>query len=306
VPVAGPAIEAVRVAAEAKGIRIELSTDAEGALVEGDPDRLQQVLWNLLSNAVKFTPRGGRIEVRIGRVRDSLQVRVSDTGQGISPDFLPHVFERFRQQDATSRRLQGGLGLGLAIVKELVELHGGTVHAESPGEGRGTTITVALPLSTSLTGPRGGDAAAPEASGSEMAWTVSDREALAGVRLLVVEDDADSREMLVLVFERSGAVVTAVASAAEATEAMRRAPPDLLVCDIGLPGDDGLEFIRRVRALEAEKGGRIPALALTAYASLEHREQALAAGFDRQVSKPVVPEELVAQVALLAGPPSGP
>jgi CheY-like chemotaxis protein len=165
---------------------------------------------------------------------------------------------------------------------------------------------VALPLSTSLSGPGGGAGAALEESGSETAWTVSDREALAGVRLLVVEDDADSREMLVLVFERSGAVVTAVASAAEATEAMRRATPDLLVCDIGLAGMDGHELIREVRALEAEEGGRIPALALTAYASPAHREQALAAGFDRQVSKPVVPEELVAQVALLAGPRGGP
>ena len=306
VPVAGAAIEAVRSAAEAKGIRLELSTDAEAALVHGDPDRLQQVLWNVLSNAVKFTPRGGRVEVWIGRVGDSLHIRVSDTGQGISRDFLPHVFERFRQQDGTSRRLHGGLGLGLAIVKELVELHGGTVHADSPGEGQGATITVALPLPTSSTEPRDPDPVAPGGSRPERAWTVSDREALKGVRLLVVEDDADSREMLVMVFERSGAIVTAAASAAEATEAMRRATPDLLVCDIGLPGEDGLELIRKVRALEAEKGSRIPALALTAYAGPAHRERALAAGFDRQVSKPVVPADLVAQAALLAGPRGGP
>jgi two-component system CheB/CheR fusion protein len=306
VPVAGAAIEAVRSAAEAKGIRVELSTDAEAALVHGDPDRLQQVLWNVLSNAVKFTPRGGRVEVWIGRVGDSLHIRVSDTGQGISRDFLPHVFERFRQQDGTSRRLQGGLGLGLAIVKELVGLHGGTVHADSPGEGQGATITVALPLAASSTVPRDGGPVAPGGSRPEKAWTVSDPEALKGVRLLVVEDDADSREMLVLVFERSGALVTAAASAGEATEAMRRATPDLLVCDIGLPGEDGLELIRKVRALEAEKGGRIPALALTAYAGPAHRERALAAGFDKQVSKPVVPAELVAQAALLAGPRGGP
>ena len=273
VPVAGAAIEAVRSAAEAKGIRIELSTDAEAALVHGDPDRLQQVLWNLLSNAVKFTPRGGRVEVWIGRVGDSLHIRVSDTGQGISRDFLRHVFERFRQQDGTSRRLQGGLGLGLAIVKELVELHGGTVHAESPGEGQGATITVALPLPTSSTEPRDADPVAPGESRPARAWTVSDREALKGVRLLVVEDEADSREMLVMVFERSGATVTAAASAGEAMEAMRRATPDLLVCDIGLPGEDGYELIRKVRALEAEEGGRIPALALTAYAGPAHRRE---------------------------------
>ena len=305
-PVAGAAIEAVRSAAEAKGIRLELSTDAEAALVRGDPDRLQQVLWNVLSNAVKFTPRGGRVEVWIGRVGDSLHIRVSDTGQGISRDFLPHVFERFRQQDGTSRRRHGGLGLGLAIVKELVELHGGTIHADSPGDGQGATITVALPLPASSTRSKDGDPVAPEGSRPERTWTVSDREALEGVRLLVVEDDADTREMLVMVFERSGAMVTAAASAGEATEAMRRAIPDLLVCDIGLPGEDGLELIRKVRALEAEKGGRIPALALTAYAGPVHREKALAAGFDKQVSKPVVPAELVAQAALLAGPRGGP
>ena len=301
VPVAGAAIEAARSAAEAKGIHLDLSTDVEAALVHGDPDRLQQVLWNVLSNAVKFTPRGGRVEVRVGRVGDSLQIRVSDTGQGIAPDFLPHVFERFRQQDGSSRRRHGGLGLGLAIVKELVELHGGTVHADSPGEGQGATITVALPLPTSSPETTGGAPVALERPRPGTVWTVSDQKALDGVRLLVVEDDADSREMLVAVFERSGAVVTTAASAAEATEALRRATPDLLVCDIGLPGEDGLELIRKVRALESEKGRRIPALALTAYAGPAHRERALAAGFDRQVSKPVVPAELVGQVALLAG-----
>ena len=187
---------------------------------------------------------------------------MSDNGQGISPDFLPHVFERFRQQDATSRRLEGGLGLGLAIVKELVELHGGTVHAESPGEGQGATITVALPLPTSSSDARPGSPVTPERTRLERAWTVNDREALKGVRLLVVEDDADSREMLLLVFERSGATVTAAASAAEAAEAVRRATPDLLVCDIGLPGEDGLGLIRRLRAREWKQGGRMPALAL--------------------------------------------
>jgi two-component system, chemotaxis family, CheB/CheR fusion protein len=301
VPVAAAAIEAAHSAAEAKGIRLDLSTDVEAALVLGDPDRLQQVLWNVLSNAVKFTPRGGRVEVRVARVGDSLQIRVSDTGQGIAPDFLPHVFERFRQQDGSSRRRHGGLGLGLAIVKELVELHGGTVHADSAGEGQGATISVALPLSGSSAEATGGAPAALESSGPGTVWTVSDREALDGVRLLVVEDDPDSREMLVAVFERSGAFVTTAASAAEATEALRRATPDLLVCDIGLPDEDGLELIRRVRALESEKGRRIPALALTAYAGPAHRERALSAGFDKQVSKPVVPAELVGQVALLTG-----
>jgi CheY-like chemotaxis protein len=226
---------------------------------------------------------------------------VSDNGKGISPDFLPHVFERFRQQDGTSQRMQGGLGLGLAIVKELVELHGGTVRADSPGEGQGATLAVALPIPGSLMEPGDRDPAAPEPSRAGRAWTDSDRTALQGVRLLVVEDDPDSRDMLVTVFEQGGARVSAVASAEEALEVFERAAPDVLVSDIGLPGEDGHELIRKVRALEAEKGGRIPALAVTAYAGPEARAKALAAGFDLQVSKPVVPTELVAQAALLAG-----
>jgi two-component system, chemotaxis family, CheB/CheR fusion protein len=305
-PVANAAIEAVHSAAEAKGIRLELGTDAKAAMVYGDPDRLQQILWNLLSNAVKFTPGGGCVEVWIGRVDTSMHIRVSDSGQGISSDFLPHVFERFRQEDGTSRRMQGGLGLGMTIVKELVELHGGTVRADSPGEGQGATFTVALPIPTSLRKPKDSDPEAPEPSRPEMAWTESDRTALKGVRVLVVEDDPDSREMLVMVFEQRGARVSAVASAEEAMEALQRATPDILVSDIGLPGEDGHELIRKVRALEAEKGGRIPALALSAYAGPEAREKALAAGFDLQVSKPVELAELVAQAALLAGLRGGP
>jgi two-component system CheB/CheR fusion protein len=304
VPVAGSAIEAVRAAADAKGIRLELATDAKSALVHGDPDRLQQVLWNLLSNAVKFTARGGRVEVWIGRVDASVHIRVRDTGQGISRDFLPHVFERFRQQDGTPRRMQGGLGLGLAIVKELVELHGGTVHAESAGEGQGATFAVALPLATLLAETRDDDPDAPRGSGPP-ARTASDQESLEGVRLLVVEDDADSREMLVTVFARAGATVSAAASAGEAMEVLRRASADVLVCDVGLPGEDGHEFIRNVRSLESEKGGRMPALALTAYAGPTDGGRALAAGFDGHVSKPALPAELVAQVARLVGPRGG-
>ena len=301
VPVAEAAIEAIRPGAAAKEIRLELVTDAKAAMVYGDRDRLQQVIWNLLSNAVKFTPRGGRVEVLIARVATSLHIRVSDTGQGISRDFLPHVFERFRQQDGTSQRMQGGLGLGMAIVKELVELHGGTVHADSPGEGQGATFAVELPIPASRLERGDRDPEAPEPSRPETDSTESDRTALEGLRLLVVEDDPDSREMLVMVFERGGAMVSAAASAEEAMEALQQATPDVLVSDIGLPGKDGHELIRKVRAREAEEGGRIPALALTAYAGREARGRALAAGFDLQVSKPVVPAELVAQVALLAG-----
>jgi CheY-like chemotaxis protein len=212
------------------------------------------------------------------------------------------VFERFRQQDSSSRRRHGGLGLGLAIAKELVELHGGTVHADSPGEGQGATLTVALPVPTLLVEPKQSDAEAPGLSRQQTAKAESDPTALKGTRLLVVEDDPDSREMLVTVFAQCGAIVSAAASAEEAAEAIQQATPDVLVCDIGLPGEDGYELLRWIRALEAEKGGRIPALALTAYAGLDARGKALAAGFDGHVSKPVVPADLVAQVALLAGP----
>jgi len=302
--VAGAAIEAVRSATEAKEIRLELVTESPTAMVLGDPDRLQQVIWNLLSNAVKFTPRGGRVELWIGRVGTNLDLRVSDTGQGIPGDFLPHVFERFRQAEGSRTRTQGGLGLGLSIVKELVARHGGTVKADSPGEGQGTSVTVSLPIPTLLLEPKDSEAGGPsEPSRPE---TVDlDRTMLEGVRLLVVEDDADGREMLVAAFEQCGAKVRAAASAGDGMEALQRALPDVLVCDIGLPGEDGHQFIRKVRALEAERGGRIPALALTAYSGPEDRGKALAAGFDLYVPKPAAVAELVAKVAALAGPHGG-
>ena len=299
VPVAEAAIVAVRSAAEAKGIRLELATEAKAAMVRGDPDRLQQVLWNLLSNAVKFTPRGGRVEAWIGRAGNDLHVRVSDTGQGISRDFLPQAFERFRQAEGTARRTQRGLGLGLAIVKELVELHGGTVQAESPGEGQGATFTVALPIPPLLTEPTDAEAAR-ESSTPEMPAEM-DPAMLEGVRVLVVEDDADHREMLLVTFEQCGAKVSAAVSAGEAMDALQGATPDVIVCDIGLPGEDGYAFIRKVRSLEVERGGRMPALALTAYGGPEDRKKALAAGFDMHVPKPAAPAELLARVALLAG-----
>ena len=305
--VAGAAIEAVRSAIEAKDIQFVLVTESPTAMVLGDSDRLQQVLWNILSNAVKFTPRGGGVEVWIGRVGTYLHVRVSDTGQGISRDFLAHVFERFSQAEGRPRRKQGGLGLGLSIVKELVELHGGTVQVDSPGEGQGTSVTVSLPIPPLLpVEPKDREGAAPtEPSRPETAWTEPGRTMLEGVRLLVVEDEADSRAMLVAAFEHYGAKVSAVASAREGIEALQRAAPDVLICDIGLPGEDGHEFIRMVRALEADSGGRIPALALTAYAGPGDDRMALAAGFDLHVPKPAEPAELVAKVAALAGPRGG-
>jgi hypothetical protein len=210
-------------------------------MVLGDSDRLQQVVWNLVSNAVKFTPRGGSVEVWIGRVGTGLHLRVSDTGHGITRDFLPHVFERFRQGASAPSRRQGGLGLGLSIVKQLVELHGGTVEADSPGENKGATFVVAFPippLLMSLTDTEQAEVLI-EPTASEKAWTALDRTMLEGIRLLVVEDEADSREMLATAFAHCGAHVSTAASASEAMEVLERATPDVLVCDVGLPGEDG-------------------------------------------------------------------
>jgi CheY-like chemotaxis protein len=301
--VAEAAVEAARTAAAAKEIRLQVVAESPPAMVVGDSDRLQQVVWNLVSNAVKFTPRGGRVEVWIGRVGTGLHLRVSDTGHGIARDFLPHVFERFRQGASAPSRSQGGLGLGLSIVKQLVDLHGGTVEADSPGEGKGATFTVALPIPPLLLSLTDSEQAEVliEPTAVDEAWTKLDRTMLEGVLLLVVEDEADSREMLATAFEQCGAQVSAVASAGEAMEVLKRATPDVLVCDVGLPGEDGLALIRQVRALEAERGGRIPALALTAYGGPEDRQKALVAGFDTHVPKPAAPAELVAKVTVLAG-----
>jgi two-component system CheB/CheR fusion protein len=295
------AIEAVGAAAGAKGIKVELAVESRPAMVHADPERLQQILWNLLSNAVKFTPSGGRVEVSIGRVGANLQVRVTDTGRGLSPDFLPHVFERFRQADGSPRRREGGLGLGLAIVKELVELQGGTVLATSPGLDQGATFQVVLPVPALLMAQKDaepatlGEAPRPEPT-SGLGPTI-----LEGMRVLVVEDELDGREMLVSLFEGHGAKATGVASATEAMEANQRTTPDVLVCYIGLPGEDGHELMRRIRALEVPGGGRLPALALTAYAAIGDRQKALSAGFDLHLPKPASPAELVAKAALLGG-----
>jgi signal transduction histidine kinase/CheY-like chemotaxis protein len=302
--VAEAAVEAARSMAAAKEIRLALARQSPMPMVLSDPDRLQQVAWNLVSNAVKFTPRGGRVEVWVGRVDASLHLRVSDTGQGITRDFLPQVFERFRQGAGGPGRSQGGgLGLGLAIVKLMVELHGGTVEADSAGEGQGATFTVALPIPPLLLplADAGQAEAAVESTAAEKAGTQLHRNVLEGIRLLVVEDEADSREMLVAAFEQCGAQVSVAASAGEAMEVLQRVTPGAIVCDIVVPGVDGHELIRKVRAVEAEGGGRIPALALTAHGGPEDREKALAAGFDTYVAKPAAPAELVAKVALLAG-----
>jgi len=285
------AIVAVRPAAQAKGIRLESIHRGAARRVWGDGGRLQQVVWNLLSNAIKFTPEGGGVESRVGLADGRAEIVVSDTGRGIRPDFLPFVFERFRQADSATTRTHGGLGIGLAIVRQLVELHGGTVRAESPGEGQGATFTVSLPIPTfELDGAEG-----HEAPGSV------DGPSLEGLRVLVVDDEADARESLTAVLEQCGAVVTAVASAREALGALAHQRPDILVSDIGMPEEDGYALIEKVRVLDARHGGRIPAVALTAYAAPEDRQRALDAGYELHVPKPVTPEELVTAVANLSG-----
>jgi two-component system CheB/CheR fusion protein len=303
VTIAEAAVESLRAAAQAKDIALELWRDPRAAIVLGDPDRLQQVLWNLLSNAVKFTPRGGRVQLWTGRVGNSIHVRVTDTGQGIRQDFLPYVFERFRQAESSARRSQPGLGLGLAIVRQLVELHGGTVEAQSAGEGRGSTFTIILPIPALLMQPAEEveEAASLDVAGPVEPAPDPERTLLSGLTVLVVEDDADSRESLVRVLEQYGAHVTGAASARHAMQALQVAVPDVLVSDIGMAGEDGYDLIRQVRKLPANRGRELPALAVTAYGEEGDRLKAIAAGFQAHVAKPVAPRQLVIEVGRLAG-----
>jgi PAS domain S-box-containing protein len=293
------AVDGLRPAAEAKEIRLQLQLDSPAGQVSGDPDRLQQVAWNLVSNAIKFTPRGGRVLVRLERIESHIEVTVSDTGVGIAPEFLPHVFDRFRQADATTTRAFGGLGLGLAIVRQLVELHGGTVRVDSEGEGLGATFTVSLPLMVARSA-----VSAPE-SAQQPEFKPAEFECppvLNGLRVLVVDDDADTCELLQVILEGCGAQVKTASSAAAALEAVAEEVFDVLISDIGLPDEDGYSLIAKVRALGKERGGKVPAAAaLTAYAGEEARIRVLQSGFQIHVPKPVSPSELVAVVANLAG-----
>ncbi len=288
------AVEAARPAAEAKGIRLVQLLDPWAGPVAGDPDRLQQVVWNLLSNAVKFTPKNGRVEVRLERVNSHLEITVADDGIGISAELLPFVFERFWQSSGATTRAHGGLGLGLAIVRHLVELHGGTVAVKSPGEGQGTTFLVRLPQSIAHLPD---DRVHPRAKDGSAEAEPTD---LRGVRVLVVDDEADSRETLRHILEHCHAEVLTVGSTAEAMAELSRFLPSVLLSDIGMPGEDGYGLIARVRALPPDQGGQIPAAALTAFARAEDRRRVLLAGFDMHVSKPVEIHELCAVVANLA------
>jgi PAS domain S-box-containing protein len=311
VEVIADAIEVVQPSADNKNIQLECVLDTPVELIRGDSDRLQQVVWNLLCNAIKFTPNGGRVEVRLSVVSDSeqqatdnyAQIQVSDTGKGISPDFLPYVFERFRQADSTSTRSNKGLGLGLAIARHLVELHGGTIQAESAGIGQGATFTVMLPL---LAIPSAKEAQTSNSNQMQVPMVGEDTAALEnpprldGLQVLVVDDEADVREWISTVLTESGAQVIAVGSVGEALAALEQLRPDVLVSDIGMPDEDGYTFIRKVRELGSEMGGRIPAVALTGYAREEDYRQAKAAGFQLHIAKPIKAAELVAVVKSLA------
>jgi PAS domain S-box-containing protein len=293
------ALDTVRPAADAKGIRVIPVLDGHAGGVSGDAGRLQQVFWNLLFNAIKFTPRGGRVQVVLQRAGPHVEVSITDTGEGISPEFLPHVFDRFRQSDASTTRRHGGLGLGLALVKQLVELHGGRVRATSPGPGKGATFVVELPVAA-VNPPRPAPESGPPTHAGGAPAPAGPCASLRGVRVLVVEDEPDARALLRRVLRDCDADVTTAASAAEALELLRESRPHVLVSDIGMPGEDGYELIRKLREM-GNGFAELPAVALTAYARSEDRERALRAGFQVHVPKPVEPAELVTTVANLAG-----
>ena len=283
------ALDSVRPAMQAKRLRVEVLADPDPELVAADPDRLQQVVWNLLSNAVKFTPEGGRISIAARRREDRVELTVADTGTGIRSDFLPHVFDRFSQQDGRMTRHHGGMGLGLAIVRHLTEMHGGSVHVASI-EGQGATFAVCIPMVCALDAP----SEAPLASGP--------RAQLNGLRILLVDDDADAREVVTTMLTDQGAVVEVATSAAQGYESLRCGVPDVLMCDIGMPEEDGLAFMRRLRKHPDVRIAALPALAVTAYARSKDRQDALDAGFDAHLAKPLRSAELVAVVARLARP----
>jgi len=305
-------IETVTLAAQAKEIDLQFSKVDHGQsqhnesqfLISGDSDRLQQIMWNLLSNAIKFTPQGGKVEIRLSRtvgyIPESIsyaQIQIIDTGVGIQREFLPFVFDRFRQADSSSTRAHGGLGLGLAIVRHLVELHGGTVDVDSPGEGQGTTFTVKLPLLV----PNKQTTSEPVSLPTANFDVVPSSPSLAGVRVLVVDDEADTREYMTTVLQQCHAEVQAVGSVPEALQVISQWQPDVLVSDIGMPGEDGYSLIRQLRSQPPEQGGKIPAAALTAYARAEDRMRAIQEGFQLHLPKPIEPAELATVVASLVG-----
>ncbi len=289
-------VQTARPDAENKGVRLDVELDPESGLVLADPGRLEQVVWNLLSNAIKFTPSGGRVQVRLRRVDALVELEVRDTGKGIAPEFLPHIFEPFQQAAGSSTKARAGLGLGLAIARHLVELHGGRIEAESPGPGKGACFRVLLPARIEpVVLERPTPTAAPPQSSA-----LPD---LSGIHVLAVDDDADARDLLRAVLEGSSARVTTAESAPDAMRRLEHDVPDVLLSDIAMPGEDGYQLLRKVRALPADRGGCVPAAALTAFARATDRSRALRTGFDVHLSKPIDPAELVQVVARLAREP---
>jgi CheY-like chemotaxis protein len=296
------ALDAVRPASVAKAIVIQTVLEPGVGPVAGDPGRLQQVVWNLLMNAIKFTPKGGLVQLRLQQVESQVQLLVSDTGQGIAPEMLPHVFERFRQADSSSTRTHGGLGLGLALVKHIVELHGGTVVAQSPGKGQGATFIVTLPVAAEDFTVESAPRIPSSVRGPELCNIVR----LDGLHVLLADDDGDALALAEAILTDAGAHVRTCLSAGSALDMLRQWRPDVLVSDIEMPGEDGHALIRKVRGLAAEEGGNTPAIALTAYGRPQDRLRSLAVGFDMHVPKPVDPGELtaiIAGVARHAAPP---
>ena len=293
------AIDSVQLAVDSKNLQLEVTLDPSARHTLGDSSRLQQIVWNLLANAIKFTPSGGRIEVKVEHAGDDLQIRVSDTGQGISPGFLPFIFDRFRQADGTITRAHGGLGLGLAIVRHLVELHGGTIRGDSAGERKGSTFTIRLPLAPS---PQGGKRQTKSArtSQSKDKSKFSSVPSLNDVRVLLVDDNLDTLQILGVMLSDSKATVQTAASVSEALEMLEWFEPDVLVSDLAMPGEDGYSLISKIRALETKSGKEIPAVALTSHVRVEDRARALSAGFNMFVPKPVELTELVTTIANLA------
>ena len=294
------AVETVQPAAFAKEIRVRAMLDSVDAPINGDPNRLQQVFWNLLSNAVKFTPKGGKVDVALERVNSHLKVTVTDNGEGIDPAFLPHVFDRFRQADATASRAHGGLGLGLAIVRQLVELHGGTVAVRSEGRNRGSSFIVSLPMMAVHDG-RGSKVRRRHPTANAATKLTPQPTRMPGLKVVVVDDEPDARSLLQRLLEDCEAKVHTAETADQALSLVQSERPHVLISDIGMPGQDGYGLIRRVRALSPESGGHTPAVALTAYARAEDRVTAIVAGFQHHLSKPIEPNELIAVVASLAG-----
>jgi CheY-like chemotaxis protein/two-component sensor histidine kinase len=297
-PIVDAALDALRPTADVKGIRLQTRFEPVECLVKGDPNRLRQVIWNLLSNAIKFTQRGGSVNIQLKCVHSTARLMVSDTGDGIAAEFLPYVFDRFRQAEGSISRKQGGLGLGLAVARHLVELHGGTITAKSEGLGKGSVFTVGLPMTQERRDP---------ARAEERSREVDRRRSrkgvvrLDGVHVLLVEDDADSRKLLGIMLKRYGARVTSTKSAAEALELFEGELPDVMISDIGMPDQDGYELVRKLRSLPVEKGGATPAIALTGYASRKDRERALSSGYQQHIAKPIEQSDLIAAIAALVG-----